>query len=242
MRTEPNQTSEEKPQVMEQKPEKKKKRRKWPWILLAVIIILPLLFIGWTGLYNVPVLSNIFGSNKPIDLGVVVSEEALNSGLAKTNFTLKKLPEPPANLLDIEREYTGEVEIDHEITSNELTSFVANRRQNVADPIMGDVQLKFIDGGMELSGMLNKYINAPVYIKGNIAKASSNSVSIDLTNAKVGRFPVPGNYLQQFEDWAVGFINERLGQVDGFSIDKLEFKDGALDFVGTYPKTVNVVK
>ena len=69
-------TSQEQPV---QKPEKPKMKNRKLFIFLIVLIILiltPIVSIRASGLYTVPVVSNLFCANKPRDLGINISQEA----------------------------------------------------------------------------------------------------------------------------------------------------------------------
>lgn len=50
----------------------------------------------------------------------------------------------------------------------------------------------------------------------------------------------PDQDQKNIEEAATEFINERMAEVTGFSIEKLEFKDNFVNFVGTYPETIEL--
>lgn len=221
------------------KPTKKSHKGLWTLIILFVIIILlPAMLIGYTGLFQIPVLSDIFGSNKPIDLGIESSEAALSSAMEKTPWTLEG--EPSDYTIFNKKEFIGSVEIDHQLTSEELTSFLNEYLQS--DPYVSDVQVKMIEGGVEASGMVNKYINAPAYVKVGLTKLNEKEVKIDLDEVKVGRLPVPSSIVETAEEYINDLVADRMAQNEGFSIETLEYHDGYDIFKGTFPATVKTIE
>ncbi|MBU0706996.1 hypothetical protein KKG41_01355 [Patescibacteria group bacterium] len=221
--------------IPEEKSEKKK-RHIGLWILL-VIVILIVLFFGWTGIYNIPLLTNLMGTNEPIDLGVEVSEEALASAMVNNPMDLQGSATEYSGVA--KKIFTGEVPIDGENTSEELTSFLQHYTQNA--PHVRDLQVKYIEGGMEISTFVKTRINAPVYVRVGVTKTGAKSVDIDLQSAKVGRLPIPSNYYDQIEEIAEEIINDRIASIESFSIDTLEYHDGYAYFKGSMPETVEVV-
>ncbi len=216
-------------------PEKKKHR--WLWVVLAIIIILPLLFLGWTGIYSIPVLTDLFGSRKPIDLGVVVSNEALASAIADNPMDLEG---DPAEYSGVAKKiYTGQVPINDQHSSEEMTSFLQHYTQNA--PYIRDLQVKFIDGGMEISAFVKEYVKAPVYIKVGVEKTGVKSIKLNLQKAKIGRLSVPETYYDDIEKFAEDVINDKLTEIEGFTIDKLEYTDGQAYLKGTLPEKVELV-
>lgn len=225
-----------------EKPKKKSHKLRWFLIILfLVFIILPLFILGYTGLFNIPGLTSIFGSDKPIDLGVEISDAAVASGLAKTPWgSLDNLPEPPSTSpLDVNRVYTGSVPVTNDITSEEFSSFVNQRFENV--DALDSVQIKFYEGGAEASFQLNEeMLDMPIYIKSDITKGEGNTLNFDIQKIKVGRLPIPSNYLDDIEVAARDFVNDRINKIVGFSIESIKFKNNFVDFIGTYPETVSI--
>ncbi len=217
--------------------EPKHKRRKWPWIVLAIVIFVPLLVLGWTGLYSIPVVSAIFGTNKPIDLGVKVSAEALASAMRDNPMTLVGDSKTWYGLS--KKKYSGSVPIDDVHSSEEVTSFISHYTQG--HKYARDIQVKFVEGGMEVSAFVVPVIKAPIYAKVGVTRTGSKSVSITVDKAKVGRLSVPATYYDDIGREASQWINERLAEADGFSLETLEYRDGEAYLKGTLPKTVEQV-
>lgn len=220
--------------------DKPKKKHGWRnfFIILGVIILVIIIVIAYLGIYSIPLLSSALGANKPKDLGVKISEEAIITGLTKTPWeTLDELPEPTSMpLLEVKLKYTGSVPTTNDFTSEEFSSFVNNRVQNVE--AIDDVQVRFYEGGAEMSMKLSKYIDAPIYINSGITTTSDKTLFFDVKKIQVGKISVPQKYVKEFEELVTEFISDRMAKVGGFSIDKLEFKDNFVDFVGTWPEKV----
>lgn len=212
----------------------KKHYRKWPWVLLAVIIVVPLLFLGWTGIYHIPVLTAMFGSDKPNDLGVKISDEAFASAMADNPMTLEGDPSEYCGACT--KTFSGTVQYDDVSTSEEVTSFITRYTQKA--PYIQDIHVKFIDGGMELSGFVVPYVKAPAYARVKVTKASTTSVNIELEQAKIGRLTVPERYYDQIETTAEDIAAQMMAEVPGFSIDELEYRTDGAHFKGTLPKTI----
>jgi len=214
----------------------RKKHRRWPWVVLIIILLIPLVVIGWTGLFHIPVVSAIFGTSKPIDLGVEVSEAALATAQADNPMDIKATPGEFGWMRN--KTYSGTVPIDDTHSSAEVTSFIDYFHGDGHH--VRDIQVKFVDGGLEASAFVTPYIKAPVYVKVGISRTSSTSVDLDLQSAKVGRLKVPAKYFDDIEREAERIVNREIANVDGFSIDELTYTDGSVHFKGTLPKAVSL--
>lgn len=214
-----------------------RRRRPWLWIILAVVVIIPLGIIGWTGLWNIPVVSAMFGTNKPIDLGVESSTAALATAQRDNPMTL--VGDTSTWYGMGEKKYTGSVPFDDHHSSAEVTSFI-----NLAiggHRYAKDMQVKFHNGGMEVSAFVIPYIKAPVYADVAVARTSDKTVSITLTKAKLGRLTIPESYYDNISREATAWVNARLAEADGLSIETLTYADNDAYFKGTLPQTVEQV-
>ncbi len=218
-----------------EKPTKKHHRLRTTLIVLAIIIVVFGVGIAATGLITIPGLSDILGTNTPKDLGIKASQEALTSLEKKMPVTIEG---SAAELcLACNQTYSGVVSVTANRTSEEMTSFLKLwPRQE--DDILKNTQVKFIDGGLEISTKLNKYIQAPVYVKVLVERTSNKTVRLNITQGKIGIFNVPEKYLRQANDFFQDLVNNRLADVTGFSMDQLEYHNGYSTFSGTYPAVV----
>lgn len=213
-----------------------KKHRRWPWIVLIVILLLPLAVLGWTGLFHIPVVSAIFGTSTPRDLGVKISAEALASAQADNPMDITTTPGEFTWMRN--KTYSGTVPIDDTHSSAEVTSFIDYYHGDNGH--VKDIQIQFVDGGLEASAFVTPYIKAPVYVNVGITRTSSTSVDLDLQSAKVGRLKVPAKYFDDIERAAERIVNREIANVEGFSIDELTYSNGQVHFKGTLPKTVSL--
>ncbi|MFH1236570.1 MAG: hypothetical protein V1685_06600 [Parcubacteria group bacterium] len=217
------------------KPKKKRHRFRTFLIVLVGAIIIIVIVVGATGAWNVPGVSAIFGMNKPKDLGVKTSTEALTS--LKKKIPLKITGESVNYSTASPNEiFSGKISVDERTTSEEITSWL--NRHNGTNPPVTALQVSFIEGGMEISGMVNQYIHAPVYVQVMVEKTGEKSIGLDLQKAKVGLFSIPESYYDQVEQWFENAINDRMATVPNFSMDIVEYHDGFSYFKGTYPENI----
>lgn len=222
-----------------QQPHRKSRRGLWITltILIVILVLLPLFALGWTGLYQVPVVSALFGTNKPIDLGVHPTTADLTSALADNPMTF--VGEPSTWYGMAKRTYSGTVPIDDVHSSAEVTAFI--EEFTGGRKYARDIQVKFNDGGMEISAFVTPRINAPVYADVGVVRTSPISVSITVRSAKLGRLTIPSGYYDDIATEATKWINERLAEVSGLSIEELEYTENIAHLKGILPATVEQV-
>ncbi|MFH1366751.1 MAG: hypothetical protein ABIH38_02035 [Patescibacteria group bacterium] len=205
-------------------------------LILAVLIlvVIPFVFLGVTGLYKIPVVSDIFRTAEAKDLGIESSDAALSSLQDKVPTRLV------GNIADFcllcQRNFEGEVKLDTSMTSEEITSFLNKYFNN--DEIVSGLQVKMVEGGLEIAANLKKPVKIPVYVKVGVESSGSQSITLIIEEAKVGLFTVPKGYQEKFKNWAEKTINKRMTEINGFSLEKLEYHEGYGDFVGTLPAKV----
>lgn len=225
-----------KPDEVKRQIEKPKKRHGLRNFLIILIVIAALIVIGIgaTGIYKVPIVSSIFGFNKPKNLGIITSTEALASVKQKIPLIIS------GSAVDYESSpdkiFSGILPIDAQVTSEEVTSWL-NRFKGTNSPF-SDIQVKKIESGLEISTLVNKYIKAPVYVKVMVSQTSDKSINLNITKAKIGAFNVPAKYLAQAQDWFEKKINDRMATIPGFTMTTYEIHDGYSIMKGTWPKTV----
>lgn len=212
----------------------KRKRRKWPWITLGSIVAIGVIVLGMTGIGHIPVVSSLFGASKPKDLGVHPTVADLSSVQAKT--PLRVIGEPSAFSVFSEKKYTGSVPVDNSLTSAELTAWVQHFTKTDSD--VRDIQVKFREGGLEISAFAERYINAPIYVDADVRRTGPTSVVINIRKGKVGAFRVPDRYLESASTYFQRVLNEHLRAIPGFSMDDLQYHNGFRTLKGSYPATV----
>lgn len=202
-----------------------KKNRKWPWIVLGIVVIIivvPMLLLG------------SLGTSKPKDLGVHPTAADWTSVKAKTPLAVTG----DASTFSVfgEKSYSGTVPVDNQLTSAELTAWVQHYTANDGD--VRNIQVRFHEGGMEISAFAKRYINSPIYVDVAVTRTGANSVTLDLKKARIGMVTVPSKYLAQAKDYLQDVLNDHLADIPGFSMADLEYHDGYRVFKGTYPQTV----
>jgi hypothetical protein len=210
---------------------KKKHRLRTFFIVLIIVLVVLLIGVAATGMYEIPGISSIMGTNKPKDLGIRTNPEAVVSISEKIPMKISgDYISYSANPSEI---FSGVVEVDAAFDSIETTSWL--ERFEGTNPIFDNVQIKKSNGVIELSAMMKKYVKAPVYIKTTVELVGTNQISLDFTEGKFGMFNVPEKYLQQGEDFFENSINDLMNKIPGFSMEEYEIKDGKSYFKGTYP-------
>jgi hypothetical protein len=216
---------------------KKKNKKLWIWltVVIFILVLIPVLVLGYTGIYNIPIVTNIFGSNKPIDLGVHPTEGDLKSAEADNPMTITTAP--GTFYWTNEKIYSGTVAIDDVNSSEEVTAFIEKYHGDGRH--VKDIQIKYRDGGMEISGFVSPYIKAPVYVDVDVSRTSNTSVSLNLIKAKVGRLTIPSSYYDEITTEAERLLNREIKSVPGFILEELEYRDGEAYLKGTLPETVS---
>ncbi len=205
------------------------------WFIILIVVIVIFLGLATTvaalGVWEVPVISSVLGTDESVDLGVGASPEALASLEAKVPMTITS-----ERVGSVDDMFSGEIAVDTRMTSEEMTSFI--QRFQGDDPVVSQVQVKFIEGGMELSGNIHEYVRAPGYAKVLVDQDGSHAITLKLIDAKLGRLSIPEQYRDDIEKFAEDLINKRMSEVEGFGMTTLEYHDGYATFVGTYPAVV----
>lgn len=222
-------------QPVAETPKKKHHRLRNFLIVIGALIVVLVLGVGYTGIYKIPVVSSVMGADKPKNLGIKTSEEALASIKEKIPM---KITGDYVNFesTDPSQLFTGSIPVDTSTTSEEITSWL--QRFQGSDPIFSNTQVKKFEGGLEISTMLNKYLKTPVYVKVMVSRTSNKSISLDITKASLGRIPVPEKYLKEASDWFEEKISHIMAAIPGFSMEKYEIHEDYSVFKGTFPAQV----
>ncbi len=218
--------------------------------MLGAVIVL----VG--GYFNlIPKAALFMGTNKPKDLGVKFSDQTVNelkkkSGIISLNTSATDVPT-----------YTGSKELEIKLNSQELTAWARNRGWS-SYPV-SNAQIKINNNGSieasatVLGGKITEWITStggkasivdlvkskipvklndfPVYFKGT-ANVTNNQVSVNFDTLKVSNIPVPLSLLNDNKEAIDNFVEERLDFVEGLYINKLNFENGTMNFVGTVPE------
>jgi hypothetical protein len=97
------------------------------------------------------------------------------------------------------------------------------------------VPAEIMDAAIKFVGALGE--SFPISASGT-ASIKNNVVTADFTSIKVGFLPVPSSILNGQKVAINNFIEDRLSNVEGMSIEELSFADGKTTFKGTMPETI----
>ncbi len=197
--------------------------------MILVGIVLVAAYFGF-----VPILSDLMGTNKPMDLGVTYSNADYMSGLQKIPGHSVTNPEYMCITCPITS--TGSVPTDNMFTQEEFTAQM-NKVNSEKGPLK-DIQVKFNqDGTIEASmQVIEEILNAPVYVKGKIESYGERFVSFDLEDAMIGRLPIGGEQLEIGEDLLNQGVQYFIAQTPGLKIQELSIGEGFVDFEGMFPE------
>ncbi|MBU0758171.1 MAG: hypothetical protein KKF44_08940 [Nanoarchaeota archaeon] len=237
------------------KSEDPKSKKKFPVMLLVIILaiyLVPAFFLG------------LFPFNSPRDLGVRYTEQDFLSSLNKIGGRLEELPKGTVITESIQME--GAIPVDVSFSSEELTA-AADSRKWIYYPVK-DPQVKVNpDGTVEASAIIRtgrlldyalatktpKYYvdlfdkfnilpNPAVYVKAKGSVENNRIVGADLQEAQIGKIKIPDSAMEAVEDELITFIEGGLDRTPGLDVQHLDFDGGNLNIEGTIPaveKTVN---
>lgn len=222
---------------------------KWVGISLAAIFVMNILVIGWLGF--VPGLSNVLGATKARDLGVSYSQSDYENYQTKSGI----------NLVNDAKVAPNSLSRSIVLTDEEATAALNN--VNWRWMIMDNIQVRFSDGVIELSGKINdqklanldnsselssndsKQLsswlnrvanNAPVYIKlaGNV---TDNVLSLQVKQVTIGRLNLP---VAIFDDLVKSANQKTLGGNSDFRAENVKLSNGLLQFEGLVPTNLYI--
>ena len=257
------------PKTTTQTSPKKHGHKKLYIVLVTILIILlvPVLFAGWLGF--VPGLSDLMGASKAKDLGVHYTAADLASYQQKTGVIFNDFAAAPpnpnkpgkfivfANPKTVDGISVSQVELTAAINEADwlwmpLTNTQVRLTGGVVE-VSGNLNIDYISnfisfiGGVGYSqqdvdkavGLAKKFVgSAPVYIKAT-ASVNNNDVSLNLSEAKVGRYNVP---LGIANNVLTNGTQNAITNTAGLNATSAQPTNGALVFTGTYPTTVYVKK
>jgi hypothetical protein len=226
--------------------------------IVVIVVIVAVLGLGYLGL--IPGVSSLFGSDKPRDLGVKVTQANLDSANAKTGVKLVTLQSAKSPKESIS--YSGQKNLKAEFSSEEITAMLANGKWKYSP--VSDCQVRFNqDGSVEVSGLLRvdriySYaeatgipasdvkqfldalklgsVNPPFYMKGT-ASAKDNKATVNFESIEIGRLNVPADLIANNKTRLIGLAEDRARQVPGLNAKSLTFANGIMQFDGTVPET-----
>jgi hypothetical protein len=206
-------------------------------VVLSLCIVLTV--IASTGIFYIPGFSEVLGTNKARDLGVKADPAKFNALLARENVKLHG--EPSDFDLTATIRYGPAAPMDATVTSEELTSLM--QATNNAKGPLKNMQLRLGSNNqleMSADADLQKFgypVSGPVYLKGTLEKAGSDSVRMSVSEGSLGLIPIPADMLKQGENGIEQQVNRQFSSMPGMRIDTLSIDNGRLHYTGAFPES-----
>jgi|WetSurMetagenome_2_1015567.scaffolds.fasta_scaffold00216_24 hypothetical protein len=206
-------------------------------VVLSLCIVLAV--IASTGIFYVPGFSEALGTSKARDLGIRADPAKFNALLARENVKLNGAPSDFDLTASIR--YGQAAPMDATVTSEELTSLM--QATNNAKGPLKNMQVKLgSNNQLEMSAdadlqKLGYPIAGPVYLKGTLEKAGSDSVRMKIAEGSLGLIPIPADILKQGENGLEQQVNRQLSSMPGIRIDTLSIDNGQLHYTGAFPQS-----
>lgn len=227
------------------------KKRKWPIVLLVLLIVVGILFGG------------AYAALKTTkDIGVSWTEQDYQSFAGKVGRQLPMTGE--YNLIALSKGVLtceGKRELDVSLNNEEVSS-VLSKENGEFGPVK-DVKVRFLgnnegEATFKLTEKFMEYVSldsygiadnnlvkaaisgTPVYVRVKLDMASPKSVQADFENIAIGRIPLSQDIVQKVENEAVPLVNSILAKYDNFEMQELRLDEGSLYYKGTAPDQVKV--
>jgi hypothetical protein len=228
-------------------------------VFLITILAIVIVVVGVLGYFGfMPGVSNLFGSNKPKDLGVTFTTADYQSARNKIGTVITDLSS--ANTPEKSIKFSGQKSVNTSFTQAEFTAELNNRPWKYYP--FRDCQFKINpDGSGEFSAILIKsrlepmakafgatdseiktvmqYIkylpgDPAIYVKCQGAISNNRIVGVNLTEFQVGKI----NFTNQIKDnqgAIISWMQNTLFTLPGVSVKSLKLENGKLLFEGTLP-------
>lgn len=192
---------------------------------LFILTFIALLVLAGFYIYN-----NI---KKPMNLGITSSSEDFNRFVSKTGLQLSSDPSQLCFICPVK--YSGKKKADFRLTNEEASAWFNS--VNADRGLISGTQIKIEPNRVSILTNFNyqgeKY---PVFASGKVSKVDIRSVKINVSQAKLGKIPIPSNFNPKIEEILNEFTNQKLAEINNFEIEELEFRDGFLHFKGNLPE------
>lgn len=231
-------------------------------VVVGLLILSVTLVLGYLGF--VPVISSLFGSDKPRDLGVVATQENYDQYLTRAMTVMETLDAPVEGKTIV---YSGSEPVIASFTQEEVTGRLnfstwkympldqvqIKFSQDGTVEVAGRVRMDRLDGfinqvggsqyskadvdkGLEWLGVV--MTNPPIYGKGT-GSVTNNQVIAQIDYLEVGRLLVPLDKID-VDGTFMSVANHIIGNVPGLDVQQADFAGGKLNFTGSVPTEMKV--
>src|SRR3989344_9055894 len=230
--------------------------------LLVVILLLFIVVVSILGYLGfVPIVSSVFGSNKPKNLGIKYTLEDKKTAVEKLGIKYDQLSAKETAEKGLVLK--GSHPVDKSLTSQELTALADTRQKQFALFPFKKVQIRVNpDGTVEGSGILefntalnflqtlevplgevNKAIDKfkilrgelPVYLKVS-GEVVNNISNLAVKSAEIARIPIPQALVSQYGPSLNSLVEDIVSQrKPHYDIKSLKVEEGKIHFVGSSP-------
>jgi hypothetical protein len=232
------------------------------FIGISSAVVVLVLVAGYFGF--VPGVSGLFGSDKPIDLGVTYTRADYQSAEAKSK--IEKFDLPPSTPPEQSLQYEGSQPASVDLTEAEVSALINESPWPYG--AFRDCQVKFnADGTAEFSGILetakledyarargyseqeisdalgivDKFTivqkNMPFYFLGT-GSVVDGVIDFDIQKFQLGKLGFPADQINGRKSEILNYAREGIKRLPGFSVKSFSISNGKIHFDGTLPKTV----
>jgi hypothetical protein len=226
-----------------------------------VVLILVAGYFGF-----VPGVSNIFGSNKPVDLGTTYTSNDYKSAISKSGVQF--LDNTDTIDYDKSQKAFGPAKaVTTDFTASEMMAALNDKPHPIDFPFK-DWQVRYnLDGTAEFSavvlmdnvpgyaashGFTSETINSilatvkkygvvqkeiPVYLKGS-GSVVNGVLDFNFTEVKIGRLPISATTINTYKNDILDFRNTHKNDIPGWSCENASIVNGKLHFEGTFPSSI----
>lgn len=128
-------------------------------------------------------------------------------------------------------------EVSLTVTDSQASAAFEYINQHLSYASISGTQIDIGNGEAQLStNLVFQGKEFPIYMTGNISKASETSLGGDITSLNAGALSVPASIISLVEDTLLDIANEKISSAgDSIRIDSLELTDSGVVFDGVVP-------
>ncbi len=232
-------------------------------IAIVAVALVAVLVLGYFGF--MPGVSSLFGSNKPVKLGISFTPQDYQSALVKSGIQFHD------NLENIALDRSSKVygppkKVSFDLTPSEALAVLNYKKYSPNFPVK-DWELRVnADKTLEVSSIvkIDKFGNSdtltddrvkkvisdigkaglkevPVYVKGSV-EVVNGQLNFNAANVKAGRLSISTDQVNQYEGEINSFFQSVQKNIPGLSIQNASINNGKIHIDGTMPSSVSKLK